>query len=245
VSELLRLRGVQKHFDTLEVLRDVSFFLSAGETVALLGPSGCGKTTLLRILLGLETADSGRIQGTVDRAGYLPQGGLLFPWKTVMENAELPLELQGVRRRERRRQVDVHLPAFGLVGFHTAYPNELSGGMQQRVALLRALMTGAPVLVLDEPFGALDVLTRQRMQNWLADLVGQWDRTLLFVTHDLDEAVSLSGRVVLLSDRPAVVLGERRIRLDRTARRDRLGQPFLDARDALSVMIHEGGTPDG
>jgi len=245
VSELLGLRAVQKRFAGLEVLRDVTFSLTTGETVALLGPSGCGKTTVLRILLGLETADGGEIDGAVDRAGYLPQGGLLFPWKTVMENAELPLELRGVQRRERRRDVCARLPAFGLLGFERAYPHELSGGMQQRVALLRALMTGAPVLVLDEPFGALDVLTRQRMQNWLADLVAQWDRSLLFVTHDLDEAVALAERVVLLSDRPAVVIGERRIRLDGAARRDRLGRAFLDARDALSAKIHEEGNPDG
>ncbi len=241
MTEPVRLHGVRKRFGRLAVLHEVSFALHPGETVALLGPSGCGKTTLLRILMGLESADGGHIAGRLDRAGYLPQGGLLFPWKTVIENAELPLALRGTPRQQRRRAVLTQLPAFGLTGFERAYPYELSGGMQQRTALLRAVMTGANVLVLDEPFGALDVLTRQRMQDWLAELVTRWDRTMLFVTHDLDEAVALAERVVLLSDRPATVLGERHIELQHHERHDRLGRHFLAARDDLLAMIQTGG----
>lgn len=242
MTSLLAIRGVTKHFGDLEVLRDVRLTLGEREAVALLGPSGCGKTTLLRILLGLEAADSGDITGRLDRAGYLPQGGLLFPWKTVIENAELPLQIDGVDRATRRAAVAEHVPAFGLAGFETAYPHELSGGMRQRVALLRALMTGCPVLVLDEPFGALDVLTRHRMQDWLAELLQRLDRTMLFVTHDLEEAVALAERVVVLTDRPAVVLGEHRVPLGASERTDRLGGPFLAARDALLALIHEGST---
>jgi len=238
VTDLLAIGGVRKRFGDLEVLRDVTFTLRERETVALLGPSGCGKTTLLRILLGLETADAGEIIGMLDRAGYLPQGGLLFPWKTVIENAELPLRIRGVGRAKRRAAVADYLQVFGLKGFEAAYPHELSGGMQQRAALLRALMTGCPVLVLDEPFGALDVLTRHRMQDWLAQLLLRLDRTMLFVTHDLEEAVALAERVVLLTDRPAVVLGERRIPLGASERLDRLGRPFLAARDGLLALIH-------
>jgi len=240
VTDLLAIRDVSKRFGDLEVLRGVSLHLGQRERVALLGPSGCGKTTLLRILLGLEAADTGKIEGRLDRAGYLPQGGLLFPWKTVIENAELPLQIRGVDRTERRAAIAEQLPAFGLDGFETAYPHELSGGMQQRVALLRALTTGSPVLVLDEPFGALDVLTRHRMQDWLAELLERLDRTMLFVTHDLEEAVALAERVVVLTDRPAKVLGDRSIKLTPSERTGRLGDPFLAARDRLLSLIREG-----
>jgi ABC-type nitrate/sulfonate/bicarbonate transport system ATPase subunit len=240
VTNLLSVERVYKRFGDLEVLRGVTLSLAKREAVALLGPSGCGKTTLLRILLGLETPDGGVVTGTLDRAGYLPQGGLLLPWKTAIENAELPLRLRGVDRAQRRAAVGRHLPAFGLAGFEAAYPHELSGGMQQRVALLRALMTGSPALVLDEPFGALDVLTRHRMQDWLAGLVSDLDRTMLFVTHDLEEAVTLAERVVLLTARPARVLGERTIRLPTPERVDRLGTPFLAARDELLSLVHRG-----
>jgi len=238
VTIRLAAHAVSKRFGDLEVLRDVSLTLAGRETVALLGPSGCGKTTLLRILLELENADGGSVTGTLDRAGYLPQGGLLFPWKTVTENAALPLRLRGVGRRDRLAAVAEHLPAFGLSGFETAYPHALSGGMKQRVALLRALLTGSPVLVLDEPFGALDVLTRHRMQEWLAELIGRLDRSLLFVTHDLEEAVMLAERVVVLSERPASILGERAVTLTIEARSDRLGAPFLAARDGLIALIY-------
>lgn len=240
MTDLLVARGVSKRFGDLEVLRDVTLSLAERETVALLGPSGCGKTTLLRILLGLEAADSGEIAGGLDRAGYLPQGGLLFPWKTAIENVELPLQIRGIHRTERRAAVAEHFPAFGLTGFEEAYPYQLSGGMRQRVALLRALITGCPVLVLDEPFGALDVLTRHRMQDWLAELVERLDRAMLFVTHDLEEAIALAERVVVLTDRPAVVLGEHSVPLGASERTDRLEAPFLAVRDALLALIHKG-----
>lgn len=243
MTDVLSVQGVRKSFGDLDVLAGVSFTVGSRETVALLGPSGCGKTTLLRILLGLETADGGSIEGgALDRAGYLPQGGLLFPWKTVIENAELPLQIGGVHRAQRRASVVQQLPAFGLAGFERAYPHELSGGMRQRVALLRAVMTGCPVLILDEPFGALDVLTRHRMQDWLSELLERLDRTMLFVTHDLEEAVVLAQRVVVLTDRPATVRGERPVALDATARAKRLGEPFLAARDRLLLLIQGGNT---
>jgi len=242
VTDRLVVRSVRKQFGDLEVLHDVSLSIDDGEAVALLGPSGCGKTTLLRILLGLETADGGHVAGSLDRAGYLPQGGLLFPWKTVVENAALPLQIRRVGRARRRATVGEHLPAFGLSGFEAAYPHELSGGMRQRVALLRALMTGSPILVLDEPFGALDVLTRHRMQDWLAGLIDRFNRTMLFVTHDLEEAVALAERIVVLTERPAAVLGDRSIRLAASERTERLGSPFLEARDDLLALIQTGGT---
>jgi len=242
LNPVLTIHGVRKRFGDLEVLRNVSLTLGEREAVALLGPSGCGKTTLLRILLGLETADAGTVAGPFDRAGYLPQDGRLFPWKTVMENAELAPQIRGVDRLERREAVTEQLPAFGLEGFEDAYPHELSGGMQQRVALLRAVMAGCPVLVLDEPFGALDVLTRHRMQDWLASLRSKLDRSILFVTHDIDEAVALADRVVALTARPGRVLGEQPIDLPQAQRSRRLDGPFLVVRDGVLALIQRGET---
>lgn len=226
-----------KRFGDLPVLADVSLTIARRDVVGLLGPSGCGKTTLLRILLGLETYDSGELSTPLHRAGYLPQDALLLPWKTVLGNAELPLQLQGVLTAERRRRVRDALPDFGLEEFASLYPHEMSGGMRQRAALLRAVLTGSEVLVLDEPFGALDTLTRHRLQDWLADLTERLDRTVLFVTHDLEEAVVLSHRVVALSARPAVVLGEESVDLTLAARRERLGREFLSARDRLLALL--------
>jgi ABC-type nitrate/sulfonate/bicarbonate transport system ATPase subunit len=228
-----------KRFGDLPVLADVSLTIARRDVVGLLGPSGCGKTTLLRILLGLETHDSGELSIPLHRAGYLPQDALLLPWKTVLGNAELPLQLQGVPTAERRRRVRDALPDFGLEEFASLYPHEMSGGMRQRAALLRAVLTGSEVLVLDEPFGALDTLTRHRLQDWLADLTERLDRTVLFVTHDLEEAVVLSHRVVALSARPAMVLGEESVDLTLAARRERLGREFLAARDRLLALLEK------
>jgi ABC-type nitrate/sulfonate/bicarbonate transport system ATPase subunit len=234
---VISARHVTKRFGDLAVLADVSLAIARRDVVGLLGPSGCGKTTLLRILLGLETYDSGELSAPLHRAGYLPQDALLLPWKTVLGNAELPLQLQGVPAAERRRRVREALPDFGLEDFASLYPHEMSGGMRQRAALLRAVLTGSEVLVLDEPFGALDTLTRHRLQDWLADLTERLDRTVLFVTHDLEEAVVLSHRVIALSARPAVVLGEELVDLTLAARRERLGREFLAARDRLLTLL--------
>jgi len=240
MNRVLEARGIAKRYGDLEVLRDVSFALNERESVALLGPSGCGKTTLLRILLGLEAPDNGTTGSPLDHAGYLPQEGLLFPWKTVMQNAELPQQIRGASRPSRRHAVREMLPEFELEAFAKAYPYQLSGGMRQRAALLRAVMTGSPVLLLDEPFGALDTLTRHRMQDWLAGLLARLERAMLFVTHDLDEAVALSRRVVLLSERPGRVCGEVPINLTPAERRRRAGRPFVERRDQLLAHILEG-----
>jgi len=240
VRPLLEVDRLSKSYGDLPVLRDVAFHVDEGESLAILGPSGCGKSTLLRILLGLEGYDAGEVRGPVDRAGYLPQDALLFPWKTVVQNAELPLQIRGVDRKRRREEVASRLPSFGLAGFEDAYPHELSGGMRQRAGLLRAVVSGAAVLVLDEPFGALDTLTRHRLQDWLSGLMSELHRTMLFVTHDLEEAVVLADRVLVLSGRPAGVIGERGISLSREERSDRLSPLFYREKDGLLSMIRKG-----
>lgn len=239
---LIAASHLAKSFGELPVLRDVSLSVADEEIVGLLGPSGCGKTTLLRILLGLESYEAGSLIGSLHLAGYLPQDAVLLPWKTVMANAELPLQIRGTSAPERRRVVREMLPEFGLEGFAGAYPHEISGGMKQRAALLRAVLAGSRILVLDEPFGALDTLTRHRLQDWLNELTRRLHRAVLFVTHDLEEAVVLSRRAVILSERPAVVLGEEAIALTPDERKERLSRSFLAVRDRLLSRL-EGRSP--
>ena len=244
MQTVLEVSGLTKRFGDLEVLHDVGFALGETECLAILGPSGCGKTTILRILLGLESADAGSFSRPLDRAGYLPQGSLLFPWKRVIENIELPMQLQGMAREERRAQIQSHLSIFGLEGFESAYPFELSGGMQQRVALLRAVMAGAQTLILDEPFGALDTVTRHRLQDWLAGTLEQLACSMIFVTHDLEEAIVLAHRILVLSERPASILGQQTPSLSPTSRISRLSSEFLDARQRLIELIVSGPSHD-
>jgi len=208
--------------------------------LALLGPSGCGKSTLFRIALGLEGYNAGTVVPHFDSAGYLPQGGLLLSWKTVLENVELPLAIQGVNKRTRRKAIEEQLEPFGLAGFAGIYPHKLSGGMRQRAALLRTVMTGSEVLFLDEPFGALDTITRQRLQDWLATLIQQLDRTMLLVTHDLEEALILAERVTVLTERPASVIGEILFEQGDTDGKRRTSNRFFAAKTRLLAMIQQG-----
>ena len=243
MSSILEARGITKHFGDLAVLRNVSFTLNPTECLAILGPSGCGKTTLLRILLNLEQPDFGTLSRPVDRSGYLPQGSVLFPWKRAIENIELPMQLQGKHFAERRAKIQEHLDTFGLSGFESAFPHELSGGMQQRVALLRAVMAGAQILVLDEPFGALDTITRHHLQDWLAGTLERLSCAMIFVTHDLEEAIVLAHRILALSERPASILGELTPDLPCECRTDRLSSQFLEARQQLIRLIISGASP--
>lgn len=174
-----------------------------------MGPSGCGKSTLLRLLAGLiaptagtlsiEGAAPGRLLGAT---GYMPQRDLLMPWRNVLDNATVALEFRGVPRRQAREQARGMLPTFGLAGFERAYPAELSGGMRQRVSLLRTVLAGHRLLLLDEPFGALDAITRADLHEWLAGLIAQLGATVILVTHDLEEAAYLSDRVYVMTSRP-------------------------------------------
>jgi ABC-type nitrate/sulfonate/bicarbonate transport system ATPase subunit len=200
----VELEAVDKAFGAVIALRDVSLRVAPGEFVALVGPSGCGKSTLLELVCGLGTPDAGRIRS--GRAALMPQRDALLPWLSALDNAGLALRVAGVPRARARALAHAHFAAFGLEGFEAARPAALSGGMRQRVAFLRTLLAGRPVLCLDEPFGALDALTRLQMQRWLADALAREPRTVLLVTHDVEEAVLLADRVVLLSPRPGTVV---------------------------------------
>jgi sulfonate transport system ATP-binding protein len=214
----------------LPVLDDVSLTVERGEFVALLGPSGCGKSTLLRLIAGLDSPSSGalredevRIKGPHPSRVVVFQDPTLFPWRSVWDNVALGLEAQGILKSQRQR-VDDALDLVGLASFRNAYPHQLSGGMAQRVALARALVNDPKILILDEPLGKLDSLTRITMQ---AEIVALWQRkgfTTLLVTHDAEEALVLANRVIVFSDRPARVKAD--IRVDRPYPRHR-GDPYL------------------
>jgi len=230
----LDIENVSHAFDidgaALPVLQDVSLIIEPGEFVALLGPSGCGKSTLLRLVAGLERPRAGTLREDEERiTGPHPsrvvvfQDPTLFPWRTVWDNVALGLEAQGVLK-QRRNRVDDALDLVGLSAFRNAYPHQLSGGMAQRAALARALVNDPKILVLDEPLGKLDSLTRITMQ---AELVSLWQRkgfTALLVTHDVEEALFLADRVIVLSERPARIKAD--IAVQRPHPRHR-GDPYL------------------
>ncbi len=215
MTELLA-RGVGKSYGRrglppLVALQGVHLRVGSGQFTSLVGPSGCGKSTLLRLVAGLEEPTEGEIllDGVagerLGRSGYMPQGDALLPWRGVLDNAAVALEMQGVGRGEARRRAAALLPAFGLEEFATAYPAALSGGLRQRAALLRTMLAGRSLLLLDEPFGALDALTRASMQEWLLEVWGRFRQTVLFVTHDVDEALYLADQVAVMSARPGAI----------------------------------------
>jgi ABC-type nitrate/sulfonate/bicarbonate transport system ATPase subunit len=215
VSEIV-VTDVTKSYGSVVALDGVTFHAGAGETVGLVGRSGCGKSTLLRMVAGLESPDRGAISvggagdegGRLEHCALMPQADLLMPWRDAVGNASLPLENAGVDRREARGRAAELFAELGLDGFEGARSWELSGGMRQRVAFARTLLAEKPVLLLDEPFGALDAITRTEMQEWLAAALGARPRTALLVTHDLDEALRLCDRVVVLTARPGRVACE-------------------------------------
>jgi ABC-type nitrate/sulfonate/bicarbonate transport system ATPase subunit len=204
-------------------LERLDLAVAPNEVVAVVGPSGCGKSTLLELVAGLQDADDGTVAaaGTTDAAerraacAFMPQRDLLLPWRDALGNAALALECQGVPRAEARRRAEPLFERFGLADFRQARPADLSGGMRQRVAFMRALLPGRPVLLLDEPFGALDAITRASMQEWLGEALAAEPRTTVLVTHDVEEAVMLGDRVAVMSPRPGRVVAEVEVRLGR------------------------------
>ncbi len=226
---------------TLEVLADISIHVDPGEFVSIIGPSGCGKSTLFKLITGVDRQDRGDIiidgqkaGRTIRRIGYMPQKDQLMPWKTLMENALLPLQIQGVPRTEAIARVNELLPVFGLEGFAKAYPAQLSGGMRQRGALLRTVLIDSDLILLDEPFGALDAITREKMQVWLLEVWEKLNRTVIFITHSVDEAVLLSDRVYVMSQRPGRIIAEEIISLHRPRKWDMITTPeFLQHKENL------------
>jgi ABC-type nitrate/sulfonate/bicarbonate transport system ATPase subunit len=242
-----RLGGGRRRTVALERL---GLQVPAGAVAAVVGPSGCGKSTLLELVAGLQEPDAGSVAvaGAHDTAGrraacaYMPQRDLLLPWRDALGNAALALECQGVPRREARGRAAPLFDRFGLAEFERAYPAQLSGGMRQRVAFLRTLLAGRPVLLLDEPFAALDSLTRAAMQAWLAAALAQESRTVLLVTHDVAEALFLADRVAVLSARPGRVVDEFDVDLPRPrSRRELVAEPrFVELEERALAALGVG-----
>jgi NitT/TauT family transport system ATP-binding protein len=217
----VRVELVRRTFVTrrgrIDALAGMSLRAAPREVVAVVGPSGCGKTTLLELICGLQKPDLGRVDGPP--AALMPQRDLLLPWLSAIDNAGLALRARGISREEARKAAAPWLERFGLHGFERTRPAELSGGMRQRVSFLRTLLAGKPVLALDEPFAALDAITRQEMHGWLAHVLESEPRTVILVTHDVEEAVILGDRVVVMSPRPGRTVAEIEIALSRPRKR--------------------------
>lgn len=204
MTKKLEVSDLVFDYENRKILNHLDFSVNEGEFVSILGPSGCGKSTLLKLLTGVLKAEKGHIlvdgqeiKGVTEHFAYMPQNDLLFPWKTILENVCLYGRIHGSAdgmKEQARKQME----AFGLKGYEDEYPSSLSGGMRQRVAFLRTLLCHADILLLDEPFGALDVITRGEMQDWLLGVRARLNRTVLLVTHDMDEAIYLSDRILIL-----------------------------------------------
>jgi len=211
-ESIVSVRGVSKHYGEIEALRDLSLEFPRGQLTSLLGPSGCGKTTLLKIIAGLLTASSGevlvngeKVTGPGPDRAFVFQDFALLPWADVLRNVAFGLELRGIARAEREAIAAKYIRDVGLEGFEKSYPHELSGGMRQRVGLARALCVDAQVLLMDEPFSAVDEQTRRKFQEDLLGLVAQQNKTFIFVTHSIEEAVYVSDQVAILLPRPSRV----------------------------------------
>ncbi|HHT50936.1 MAG TPA: ABC transporter ATP-binding protein [Eubacteriaceae bacterium] len=220
--EKVYMANVNKTFQEddkiLKVLKDISITLNAGEFVSIIGPSGCGKSTIFHILTkivkgygGIVKIDGVSIEKQNKKIGYMPQKDLLMPWRNLLDNVCIPLEIQGIRGKDRKKRVEKLLPIFGLEGFEKSYPYQLSGGMRQRAALLRTILIDSDILLLDEPFAALDAISRSNMQEWLLDIWQKFKHSALFITHDVEEAIYLSDRIYVLSHRPAIIVDEIKI----------------------------------
>jgi ABC-type nitrate/sulfonate/bicarbonate transport system ATPase subunit len=249
----LLLEGIRKSFPgengaaDLVAVQHADVAIRANEFVTIVGPSGCGKSTLLNIVAGLTEPGSGRILidgvEAPDRRrhfSYMFQKDLLLPWRTIRGNVALGLEVQGLGRRETRERAQSILDRFGLGNFASHYPSQLSGGMRQRAALMRTLLCDREILLLDEPFGALDALTRSVMQEWLLRIWEADHRTILFITHDVEEAVLLSDRVLVMSGRPGRIKKEVNINLGRPRDHTLTSSPeFVALKSAILEQIYE------
>jgi ABC-type nitrate/sulfonate/bicarbonate transport system ATPase subunit len=231
--------GARRGANSVHALAHVSLHADRGELLAVVGPSGCGKTTLLELICGLQAPDAGSVRG--EPAALMPQRDLLLPWLSAVDNAALALRIARRPRAQARARAGALFAELGLAGFEDARPHELSGGMRQRVAFLRTLLSDKPVLCLDEPFGALDAITRAEMQSWLAGALEREPRTVVLVTHDVEEAVLLADRVVVMCARPGRVVAELEVALARP--RARTDARILALRERALIALGIEDTP--
>jgi NitT/TauT family transport system ATP-binding protein len=248
-AHAVEVRGISKTYNAeIQALRDVSLDFPTGELTTLLGPSGCGKTTLLKIIAGLLQPDAGEVRvggravtGPGPERAFVFQDFALMPWATVLRNVGFGLELQGAARTEREGMARRYIAEVGLLGFEHRYPHELSGGMRQRVGLARALAVNADVILMDEPFSAVDEQTRRKFQEDLLQLLAMEKKTVIFVTHSIEEAVYVSNQIVLLSRRPGTVSRIIRTSLDRSGSPDeiRRADAYLDTVEEIWQLLKQ------
>jgi NitT/TauT family transport system ATP-binding protein len=242
----IKLNDVSKSFKSqekeLEVVKDINLTVEDGEFLSLLGPSGCGKTTILRMIAGLDfpskgdlTENGNPVTGPSPGRGFVFQQYSLFPWRNVLDNIAFGPEVRGMEARERYESARNYIEMVGLTGFEDSYPHELSGGMKQRVAIARALANDPEALLMDEPFAALDVQTRHKLQEELVRIWQEEDKTIIFVTHNVDEAVFLADRVVVLSSSPGEIIKTFKIELERL--RDRTSTQFIELKKEITDLV--------
>lgn len=224
---VLRVKGVSKSFEQEQIIKDISIELREGEIVSLLGVSGGGKTTLFNIIAGLSEPDGGKVYlenedvtGKPGNVSYMLQKDLLLPYRTIVDNVALPLIIRGMKKKEARQKAASYFEEFGLAGTEKKYPAQLSGGMKQRAALLRTYLFSEKVALLDEPFSALDMLTKSTVHEWYLDVMEKIKLSTLFITHDIDEAILLSDRIYLLTGRPGTITKEIVVREPKPRRKD-------------------------
>ena len=251
----LRVDNVRMAFKTpagvFEALAPVTLSIPQGRFVSLIGPSGCGKSTIFNIIAGLLEPTAGRVlidgieaTGTIGRVGYMLQKDLLLPWRSVLDNVILGMEIQGVPLREARGRALPLLQRYGLSGFEHLYPGSLSGGMRQRAALLRTLLFDTDVILLDEPFGALDAQTKLQMQEWLMRLWSDFGKTVVFVTHDIEEAIFLSDEVHVMATRPGRIIETIPVPIERPRLRTSVLSPaFLAIKERCLELLTTAAVP--
>lgn len=234
---LIELSEIKKSYGGTSILQDISLTVNKGEFISILGPSGCGKSTLLNIITGLTEVDSGKV--FIDgKIGYMQQKDLLLPWKTVIDNIILPMVLRGSNKKKVRQDAKAYFESFGLKGYENKYPYELSGGMKQRASFLRTFLSSDEIMLLDEPFGALDSITRSKLQQWLLEMKNRLNITILFITHDIEEAVLLSDRIYVLSDKPSKVKKEIELNFYNENKTKRLlSKEFLDIKKEVISLL--------
>ncbi len=234
--ELLRTDRISKSYESRLIIRDISIHLDEGELVSLLGVSGSGKTTLLNVLSGLTVPDSGsvflcgkEITGQPGQVSYMLQKDLLLEHKRVIDNVALPLVIRGMKKKEARAEAERYFGQFDLAGTQMLYPSQMSGGMRQRAALLRTYLGSRKLILLDEPFSALDMITREQLHSWYLNIMGKIGFSTILITHDVDEAIMLSDRIYVLTGKPGEIHHELRIDIPRGERQDFNLQPEFAA----------------
>ena len=243
----LETENITMKFGSETIIRDVSIAVDQGELVSLLGVSGSGKTTLFNCISGIYTPVSGRvildgedITGTTGHISYMLQKDLLLPYKTIEDNVALPLFIRGVPKQEARQQASAHFEEFGLEGTQKKYPKQLSGGMRQRAALLRTYLFSDDVALLDEPFSALDTITKGKIHKWYLDVMEKINLTTVFITHDINEAVLLSDRIYIMTGKPGEVRSEMKIETPRSQRQDYdLTDEFMEYKRQIVALLDE------